>query len=260
MIFDCHVHLPSPGLERTWEWQPFTPDLAAAVEYLRRCGVDRAIANSMRGELAKTPEEMRAANDETAEAARQYPELIVPACLVNTSFGEEAAAEIRRCHDELGMVWLGELCGYAGGYTYDTDGFAGAIEVAAELNMVVQIHVDDTPEMDRLCGAFPGVTWVLPHPGDSPAEVTERCELATKHENLYIDLSGHGVQRLGVLDLAVRCAGPDRVLFGSDYTINDPAAVMATIEKSYLSDEVKAKVLGGNVVRMLGERGVKVGR
>ncbi len=35
------------------------------------------------------------------------------------------------------------------------------------------------------------------------------------------------------------------MLFGSDYTINDPAAVIATIEKSYLSNEVKAKVLGG---------------
>jgi len=29
------------------------------------------------------------------------------------------------------------------------------------------------------------------------------------------------------------------------------------IETSYLSDEVKAKVLGGNVVRMLEERGVR---
>jgi len=257
MIFDCHVHLPSPALERTWEWQPFTPDLAAAVRYLQRCGVDRAIANSMRGELAKTPEEMIASNEEAAEAAKTYPEMLVPACLVNTNFGHEAAEEIRRCHDELGMVWVGELCGYAGGYTYDTEGFAKAVETAAELNMVVQIHVDDTPEMDRLCGAFSNVTWVLPHPGDSPAEVVERCELATKHGNLYIDLSGHGVQRLGVLDLAVRCAGPDRVLFGSDYTINDPAAVMATIEKSYLSDEVKGKVLGGNVVRMLGERAIR---
>ena len=257
MIFDCHVHLPSPALERTWEWQPFTPDLAAAVEYLRRCGVDRAITNSMRGEVAKTPEEMRAANDEMAAAAKQYPDLIVPACLVNTNFGEEAVAEIRRCHDELGIVWVGELCGYVGDYTYDTGAFANAVEVAAELNMVVQIHSEGWEEMDRLCSEFPQVTWVLPHPGDSPKEVTERCELATRHENLYIDLSGHGVQRMGVLDLAVRCAGPDRVLFGSDYTINDPAAVIATIEKSYLSDEVKAKVLGGNVVRMLGERGAK---
>jgi hypothetical protein len=256
MIFDCHVHLPSPGLDRTWEWQPFTPDLDAAVRYLRRCGVDRAIANSMRGEVATTPEQMIAGNDEAVAAAKAHPEMLVPACLVNTNLGEEAIAEIRRCHDELGIVWVGELCGYASGYTYDTPAFARAIEIATDLNMVVQIHSEGT-EMDRICAEFPRTTFVLPHPGDSPKEVVERCELAAKHANLYLDLCGHGVQRMGVLDLAVRCAGPDRVLFGSDYTINDPAAIIATIRASYLSDEVKAKILGGNVVRMLAERALR---
>jgi len=255
-VVDCHVHLPSPGLEKVWEWQPFTPDLAAAVKYLRRCGVDRAVANSMRGELATTPEEMRAGNDEAAAAAQEYPDVIVPACLVNADL-EEAAAEIRRCHDELGMVWVGELCGYASGYTYDTAGFARAVETAAELNMVVQIHSEGWEEMDRLCSEFAQVTWVLPHPGDSAREVAARCELGAKHSNLYLDLCGHGVQRMGVLDLAVRCAGPDRVLFGSDYTINDPAAIMATIQASYLDEEVKAKILGGNAMRLLEERGVR---
>jgi len=37
MIFDCHVHLPSPGLNRVWEWAECTPDTAAAVRYLKRC-------------------------------------------------------------------------------------------------------------------------------------------------------------------------------------------------------------------------------
>jgi predicted TIM-barrel fold metal-dependent hydrolase len=256
MIFDCHVHLPSPGAGRTWEWQPFTPDVAAAVRYLERCGVDRAIANSMRGELAQTPQEMVAGNDEAAQAARDHPDMIVPACLVNTNFGAESLAEIRRCRDELGMVWVGELCGYASGYTYDTEAFARAVALAEDLDMVVQVHVDDVHEMDRLCSQFPGATLVLPHIGDSVPEVTERCELAAKHSNLYLDLSGHGIQRMGVLDLAVRCAGPDRVLFGSDYTINDPAAVIATIQASYLDDEVKRKILGGNAAEMLTARGV----
>ena len=256
MIFDCHVHLPSAGLAKTWEWQPFTPDLGAAIRYLRRCEVHRAIANSMRGELARTPGEMIAGNDEAAQAAKQYPDMLVPACLVNTDLGDEALAEIRRCHDELGMAWIGELCGYASGYAYHTDAFGRAVALAGELNMVVQLHVDDAKEMDRICGASPQVTFVLPHPGDSPAEVVARCELAAKHTNLCLDLSGHGVQRMGVLDLAVKCAGPDRVLFGSDYTINDPAAVIATIRASYLEDEVKEKILGGNAARMLAERGV----
>lgn len=257
MIFDCHVHLPSPGLGKTWEWYPCTPDVASAVAYLKRCGVERALANSMRGEVARTPEEMVAGNDEALQAARDYPELLVPAALINTNFGEEALAEIRRCH-EAGIVWIGELCGYAGGYTYDTDSFSRAAALAGELNLVVQVHVDDTPDMDRLCRQFPQVTWVLPHLGDSPKECLERCELAGKHENLYLDICGHGFQRMGILEYAVKCAGPDRVLFGSDYTINDPAGVIVRVQKADFDEETKAKVLGGNVVRMLGERGVKV--
>jgi hypothetical protein len=29
MILDCHVHLPSPGLNQTWEWEPCTVDFDA---------------------------------------------------------------------------------------------------------------------------------------------------------------------------------------------------------------------------------------
>jgi len=256
MIFDCHVHLPSASLGETWEWEACTPDVWAAAEYLRRCGVDRALANSMRGEVGQTPEDMVIGNDEAVEAAREHPDLFVPAGLINTNFGEQSLAEIRRCHDELGMVWIGELCGYAGGYTYDTDSFSRALGLAAELNMVVQVHID-APEMDRLCRAFPEVTFVMPHLGAARETIRARCALAAEHPNLYLDICGSGYERMGVLELAVRSAGADRVLFGSDYTINDPAAVMARVRMSGLSEEAKGKILGGNVLRLLGERGAR---
>jgi uncharacterized protein len=255
MIFDCHVHLPSPGRGITWEWYPCTPDTAAAVSYLRRCGADRAIANSMRGEVAKTPEEMRAGNDEALAAAQAYPDFLTPACLINTDLGDEALAELRRCH-AAGVVWLGELCGYVGGYTYDTEGFRRAIELATELNFVVQIHHESAADMSRLCTEFPKTTWVLAHLGDSPKECLERCELAARHANLYLDICGHGFQRMGILEYAVKCATADRVLFGSDYTINDPAGVVVRVQKADFDDEAKAKILGGNVLRLLDERGV----
>jgi predicted TIM-barrel fold metal-dependent hydrolase len=200
---------------------------------------------------------MRAGNDEAILAAQTYPDFLTPACLINSNLGEAALAEIRRCQ-EAGIVWMGELCGYASGYTYDTEEFRQAITLATDLNLVVQIHNDNTQDMDRLCREYPRTTWVLAHLGDSPKECRERCELAAAHGNLYLDICGHGFQRMGILEYAVECATPDRVLFGSDYTINDPAGVIVRVQKAGFSADTTDKVLGGNVVRLLRERGVGV--
>jgi uncharacterized protein len=257
MIFDCHVHFPSTGLGLTWEWAACTPDAPAAVAYLKRCGVDGIVANSVRAQLARTAEEVAAGNDEMAEAARQYPGFVIPACLINTNFPQESLAEIRRCHATLGMVWLGELCGYVSGYAYDTGGFSAALQLATRLNMVVQIHNDSVEDMARLCAQFPQTTFLLAHLGDAPEEVAARIELAARFPNLYLDISGHGYQRMGVLELAVRRATSDRVLFGSDYTINDPAGVIARIQATDFDAETKAKLLGGNLLRLLRQHGWK---
>jgi predicted TIM-barrel fold metal-dependent hydrolase len=257
MILDCHVHLPSPGLNQTLEWEPCTPGIEPAVAYLRRCGVTGIVASSMRGLLAQTPDEASAGNDEVALAARAHPGFIIPACQVNTNFPEDAMAELRRCHDELGMVWLGELCGYIGGYSYTSTAFGDVLQLAIELDMVVQIHNDSAGDMVRLCADFPQMTFVLAHLGDSPEEVEERIGLAARFSNLFLDVCGHGYQRMGVLELAVRQAGSGRVFFGSDFTINDPAGVIARIQAADFDAETKAGLLGGNLSRLLVEHGWK---
>ena len=58
-------------------------------------------------------------------------------------------------------------------------------------------------------------------------DIFERIEIVAKHENTSIELSGSGIERVGILEKAVKEIGADRVLYGSDFTINDPAAVIA---------------------------------
>jgi uncharacterized protein len=257
MILDCHVHLPSTGLKSTLEWEPCTKDTGAAMAYLRRCGVDSLVGSSTRALLAQSPEEVRTGNDETARTALEYPDFVVPACQLNTNFQRDAIEELLRCKSVLGMIWIGELCGYIGGYSYDTSSFRQVILTATEMDMIVQIHDDSSEDMARLLAEFPKTTFVLAHLGDSPQEVEERIALAARFENLYLDISGHGYQRMGVLELAVRQAGHERVLFGSDFTINDPAGVIARIQTADFDDETKAGILGGNVSRLLKEHGWK---
>lgn len=143
-IFDCHVHLPSADLGYTLEWSSYTKDLAGAVDYLQRCRVERIVANNARGILAKTAEEMRAGNNEIIQAAKINPGFIIPVCLINTNYPKESLHEIQRCHEEHNIVWLGEITGYLGGFSYDTPAFSDAINLATQLNMVLQIHDDDT--------------------------------------------------------------------------------------------------------------------
>jgi predicted TIM-barrel fold metal-dependent hydrolase len=54
-----------------------------------------------------------------------------------------------------------------------------------------------------------------------------------------------------MLEYAVEKIGPDRVLFGSDFSINDPSTVLARIHNSFLDPEQKAKVLAANLESLL---------
>jgi predicted TIM-barrel fold metal-dependent hydrolase len=93
----------------------------------------------------------------------------------------------------------------------------------------------------------------LPHFGDNHEydHIFKRIDLVAKNKNCYLDTSGYGHDRMGMLEYAVDTIGPDRVLFGSDFSINDPSTVIARIEHSFLSEEQKKKVLAENLQALL---------
>jgi len=94
---------------------------------------------------------------------------------------------------------------------------------------------------------------VFAHFGDDKEyeDIFKRIDLVARHSNCYIDTAGYGHDRMGMLEYAVKTIGPDRVLFGSDFSINDPSTVLARIHHSFLSDEEKRKVLAENLETLL---------
>ena len=81
--------------------------------------------------------------------------------------------------------------------------------------------------------------------------IFKRIDLVAQHPNCYMDTSGYGHDRMGMLEYAVKTIGSDRVLFGSDFSINDPSTVLARIHHSFLTEEQKRKVLAGNLEELL---------
>jgi aminocarboxymuconate-semialdehyde decarboxylase len=113
---------------------------------------------------------------------------------------------------------------------------------------------------------FPGIRWVLAHLGGAVPYLAERfdrgyyayddCRSAIPKppseylKQFYYDTVNFDVK---ALELAIEFAGIDHVLAGSDYPhlIGSLEKMLSSIEELGLSQEEKAKVLGGNTADLL---------
>lgn len=250
-IFDAHLHAPSDSGE-IWQWYPVTRTFEEFDAYLSKTGVQRGIINSVRCQLAKTPKEFIEGNREMARRVEKSKGRFVGACVVNPLFIDEALREMEECRKQLGMAWVGELCNYTVPYQYTVKEFEQLVEQAVKLNMVLDVHTE-LEEMHYIIDKFPQATIVFPHFGDSHEydHIFKRIDAVAKHPNTYLDTSGYGHDRVGMLEYAVKTIGADRVLFGSDFSINDPATVIARVEHALITEEQREKILAGNLEALL---------
>jgi predicted TIM-barrel fold metal-dependent hydrolase len=246
--FDAHLHCPSET-GQVWQWHPVTRTMDEFVRHLDRTGVRRGIINNVRCQLAKTPADFVEGNREVARYVEKYTGRFLGACVVNPLFIDEALREIEDCRKQLGFLWVGELCNYTVPYKYSIEEFARLVEQVVKQHMVLDVHTT-LPEMDYIIQKFPDATIVFPHPGEH-SDIFKRIELVARHPNCYLDTSGAGENRMGMLEYAVQTIGEDRVLYGSDFSINDPATGLARIRHAYLSEAQKRKILCGNLEALL---------
>ena len=72
-------------------------------------------------------------------------------------------------------------------------------------------------------------------------------------ENYYLDLSGYGIFRHGMLRHAIDEFGAERFLFGSDYPTCNPAMYLGgVLLDDLITDEEKEMILSKNAKRILG--------
>ncbi len=79
--------------------------------------------------------------------------------------------------------------------------------------------------------------------------------MIARHPNAYLDLSGTGVDRLGLWEYVIGKVGSDKVLWGSDYPINDPAVYLARLKSLRVPARDKHRISGGNIQRLVARRG-----
>lgn len=189
--------------------------------------------------------------NESALKIAQTTDKYIPGIHVHPQFVKESIAEIEKYH-KLGVRLIGELCPYMQGWSdYSDSRFYEILECAEQYNMVVSIHSMGEDQMDALVKRFPNLAIVAAHPGEYN-EFCRHLQRMSLSENYYLDLSGYGIFRFGMLRHALDEFGKERFLFGSDYpTCNLAMYVGGVTLDDTISETEKNAILYENAKRLL---------
>ena len=197
-------------------------------------------------------EEIAALNGQALELKRLYGSFYVPGIHVHPDFAEQSVAELERM-SALGIKLVGELVPYMHGWKMDHPGLLPILEAAEHHRMVISFHstnVDDEV-MEPLLTRFPKLTFVAAHPGEKESFLRHLGRME-RFGNYFLDLSGRGLGRMGLLRFGIDRVGKERFLFGTDFPICPPAMyVGGVVNDLFLSRTEKEAVLWGNAKRIL---------
>jgi predicted TIM-barrel fold metal-dependent hydrolase len=237
-IVDAHCHAgPGDGFTGPWDTE------APLAVYLRRCD-EAGIARS--NLFAAVHSDYAVANDAVGRIVTGRPRRFTGFAFVHAERDRGRVLQMVR--------HAVQAYGFCGIKVHRRDARLSReiCEVARRLRLPVLYDVaGETTQVTLFASAYPDVDFVIPHLGsfdDDWAAQQAFCDVLAAHPNVYTDTSG--VRRFDLLLRAVRQAGPEKVLFGSDGPWLHPCAELAKVRLLGLSPTAEALVLGGNFLRL----------
>lgn len=253
-VIDAHVHpLQNFGHRRPADVDEDVRLLRGAAQ---RAGVTQAVLFSLYNSVPRNPTiaECVEANDYAHQMAQASDGFFLPFCYVTPDEPTASAEEIDRCIGELRMagvkLWVARKA---------TDpGLDPIMERVVHWDVPVLQHAwrkttgnldgESTPaDVADLAGRHPQAKIIMAHlNGCNPRGIEDIVEAT----NICVDTSG-GDPESGVVELAVRRLGPDRVVYGSDAPIRHFGVCLAKVLGADLPPEVKRQILWDNLQQRL---------
>lgn len=248
-IIDGHTHLFPSDIPARWDWYAAQDSCFAALtretpqsrvreawatpeEALRaadQAGVEIIV---MQGWYWQNMDLCRRHNDYMERVVRDYPGRFAAYASVNPVFGEAAVKEVERCYD-MGFSGVGELGPGGNGYPLDHPGLLAVLARAEQLCLPVCFHAGEPvghvyPGKDLtpiegfydIAGRFPNLRLILAHMGGGLPFYELLPHVRETFRNVWYDLAANPLlYDIRAVKAAVRLAGPEKVLFGTDFPL-----------------------------------------
>lgn len=205
-------------------------------------------------------------NSYVIDIMRRYPGRIIGLAAAQPLAGARAVAEVERCA-QAGMPGIGELMPHGQGYRLsDSRLFEPLADVARAYNLFVLTHTSEpvghlyagkgeiTPaELQAFLLAFPDLRVVASHWGGGYPFYELMPEVHTAAAQVWYDSAASlYLYRPEIFAIVARIAGPEKILWASDFPLLGQQRMLNYARASGLDDAGLALALGGNAVTLLG--------
>lgn len=249
MIWDLHCHLS--GVDGR------TPDerIVQLLEYADRMQVDRLVFYmGWPWSTDPDPDDLRRQNDQVLQAISHWNDRALGFAYVSARHVDASLEEIDRCIANGPMVgiklWVAARCG--------DEQIDPLIRRCAELKAAIFQHTwlkaggnlpgESTPDdLARLAARHPQVPLICGHTG---GDWERGLRTVRPFANVSVDTGGFD-PTAGVVEMAVRELGAERIIYGSDIGGRSFASQLAKVRDAEISDRDRQLILGGNLQRML---------
>ncbi len=187
-------------------------------------------------------------NDKVIAAQKKFPEKIIAFTRIVPSAGRVAVNEFTRCC-KLGVRGL-KLKTPDGFEPSDARVILDLIGDRPDFPVLIHTAHDEhyqTRIWKPVINHYPGVNFILAHGGKD--HYRKCCELAIKYPNVYLDTSTLSYNRTKYI---YENAGPEKIVFASDYPYSHPAIELKKFELCVTNKEDLKLVLYRNAHRLLG--------
>jgi hypothetical protein len=246
--WDAHTHLA--GVSGTVPQR-----VATLLKHADRVGVERiAVSMGCTFHSHPTPEQLRRENDDVLQAVAAAPKRVLGFVYLNPQHQQASLAELDRLVSHGPMVgvklWIAMVC--------SRPELDPIVRRAGELRVPVLQHTffraggnlpDESSPADLavLATRHPQVSFICAHAGND-WERGVRAVRAAK--NVWIDIGGCD-PAAGMVEMAVRELGAERVLFGSDAGGRSFASQLAKVYGAEIPAAAKRLVLRENLRQLL---------
>lgn len=247
---DCHSHISGRF------FQLGTP-LKKLIEAAEKLDIDRLCCSIPIVKGMPTPSEFKTCNDEMVEAMKEYPDKILGYCFVNPGYQSESIGEIEKRILEDGMIGV-KLYNQ---YRCSDPVVFPIVRKAMELKVPILQHagyltdpaeaakqpnISNARDIAYLASIFPEATIIEAHLGGG-GDWEWALKTLRNAPNVYVDTSGSVID-CGMIEKAVKHLGAERLLFGTDLSMEEGVGKITGAE---ISEPDKSLIFGGNMKRIL---------